>query len=126
MRRGIVIGGSVLAAILIAAIAGSVRAQQTPRIRAGGEGEIAAPKLLKRVDPAYPEAAKADGVQGTVALEIVVDTEGKVIATEVKESVPLLDEAAVTAVSQWEYTPTLLNGQRVEVVLTVTVKFALN
>jgi protein TonB len=126
MRRGIVIGGSVLAAILIAAIAGSVRAQQTPRIRAGGEGEIAAPKLLKRVEPAYPEAAKANGIQGTVALEIVVDTDGKVMETEVKKSVPLLDEAAVTAVSQWEYTRTLLNGQPVEVVLTVTVKFALN
>ena len=126
MRRGIVIGGSVLAALLIAVIAGSVRAQQTPRIRAGGEGEIAAPKLLKRIAPAYPEEAKADGIQGTVVLDVVVGTEGGVIETEIKESVPLLDEAAVAAVSQWKYTPTFLNGQPVEVVLTVTVKFALN
>ena len=126
MRRGLVIGGSVLAAILIAAIAASVRAQQTPRIRAGGEGEIAAPKLLKRVEPAYPEEAKANGIQGTVVLDVVLSTEGSVIETEIKESEPILDEAAVAAVSQWKYTPTLLNGQPVEVVLTVTVKFVLN
>jgi protein TonB len=126
MRRGLVIGGSVLAAVLIAVIAGTVRAEQTPRIRAGGEGEIAPPKLLKRVEPAYPEEAKSNGIQGTVALEVVVSTEGDVIETEVKKSVPLLDEAAVAAVSQWKYTPTLLNGQPVEVILTVTVRFVLN
>ena len=125
MTRRITIAGSLLVALtLVAAV--SSWAQQPPRMRAGGEGEIAAPRLLKRVDPVYPEQAKADKIQGSVGLEIVIDTEGEVIQTAVTKSVAGLDEAAVTAVGQWRYTPTLLNNQPVEVILRVTVNFRLN
>ena len=125
MTRRITIAGSLLVALTLVATVSSW-AQQAPRMRAGGEGEIAAPKLLKRVDPVYPEDAKANGIQGSIGLEIVIDTEGKVIENAVTKSVPGLDEAAVTAVSQWRYTPTLLNNQPIEVILRVTVNFRLN
>ncbi len=101
-------------------------APQTSRLRAGGAGGIQAPKLLTRVEPAYPAEAKARRIQGRVALEVVVAANGEVIKTEVKESVPLLDEAAVAAVSRWRYIPTILNGQPVEVIVPVSVNFVLN
>ncbi len=81
---------------------------------------------MTRVEPEYPEQAKLKRIQGTVALEVVADTDGKVIRTDVKESVPLLDEAAAAAVRQWKYMPTILNGKPVEVVFPVSVNFALN
>ncbi len=81
---------------------------------------------MTRVEPEYPEQAKLKRIQGTVALEVVADTDGKVIRTDVTESVPLLDEAAAAAVRQWKYMPTILNGKPVEVVFPVSVNFALN
>ena len=125
MTRRLTIAGSLMVALAVVA-AGSAWAQQTPRIRAGGEGEIKEPRVTKRVTPEYPEQAKADRIQGRVELDIVIGTDGKVLQTEVKKSVPLLDEATVAAVSQWEYTPTLLNGQPIEVILRVRVNFVLN
>jgi TonB family protein len=95
-------------------------------MRAGSVGGIQAPKVLKRVEPVYPAQAKAERVQGSVVLEIVVDTEGIVTQAEVTESVPLLDKAAVAAVSQWKYTPTLLNNEPIEVILSVTLNFRMN
>jgi protein TonB len=64
-------------------------------------------------------------IEGVVVLECTISPGGKVVNVKVVRSVPLLDEAAVTAVRQWEYTPTLLNGQAVPVIMTVTVNFRL-
>ena len=58
-------------------------------------------------------------------LEAVIDERGRVSETRVLKHVPLLDEAAETAVRQWVYSPTLLNGQPIPVVMTVTVQFRL-
>jgi protein TonB len=60
-----------------------------------------------------------------VIIEATIGGDGKVIAAKVLRSVPMLDEAALDAVRQWEFTPTLLNGAPVPIVMTVTVNFKL-
>jgi len=82
-------------------------------------------KLIRRVEPVYPELAKQARVQGRVVLVITVDEEGSVAEIEVRNGHPLLYEAAVTAVRQWKYSPTLLNGELVPVIAIVTVRFSL-
>ena len=64
-------------------------------------------------------------MQGTVILEAVINEQGEVSQVRVLRSVLLLDEAAMNAVRQWRFTPTLLNGQAVPIVMTVTVSFQL-
>ena len=92
-------------------------------VRVGGD--ISEPKKIKDVKPAYPEIAQNAMVQGIVILEILVDQEGRVAEAKVLRSIPLLDQAAIDAVTQWQYMPTLLNGAPVPVVMTVTVNFSL-
>ena len=58
-------------------------------------------------------------------IEATIDQGGKVTETRVLRSIPLLDQAALDAVRQWEYEPTLLNGVAVPVIMTVTVNFTL-
>ncbi len=88
-------------------------------------GNIRPPTRVHYVEPVYPRFALAGGVQGTVILQATIDEQGSVREVKVLRSVPLLDDAAVRAVSQWTFTPTLLNGTPVPVVMTVTVGFAL-
>ena len=75
--------------------------------------------------PAYPDIAKQARVQGIVILEAIIDPGGNVTNVRVLRSIPLLDQAAIAAVKQWKYEPTLLNGVPVPIVMTVTVNFAL-
>ena len=76
--------------------------------------------------PVYPADAKAEGVEGLVRLNVRIDKEGLVAETEVEKSPDTrLAEAAVEAVSQWVYAPTLLNGDPVEVLTVVDVNFTL-
>ena len=58
-------------------------------------------------------------------VEVLIGPDGTVQAGQILRSIPLLDQAALEAVKQWEYTPTLLNGDPVPVVMTVTVNFTL-
>jgi TonB family protein len=88
-------------------------------------GNIQESKLIRRVEPVYPELAKQARVQGRVVLVVTVDEEGSVAEIKVRNGHPLLYEAAVSAVRQWKYSPTLLNGEPVPVVATVTVRFDL-
>ena len=88
-------------------------------------GNIKAPTQLKRVAPAYPPIALSARVSGIVILETTIGVDGRVIDAKILRSVPLLDQAALDAVRQWEYTPTLLNGAPVPVVMTATVSFSL-
>ena len=94
-----------------------------PQVRVGGD--IKEPKKIKDVKPVYPEAAKSAGVQGMVIIETQIAKDGSVNAAKVLRSVPELDRAAIDAVMQWKYTPTLLNGEPVKVIMTVTVTFSL-
>jgi protein TonB len=73
----------------------------------------------------YPDDALAARIQGVVILEAVIAPSGSVSDARVLRSVPGLDQAAVDAVRQWEFTPTLLNGVPVAVIMTVTVNFTL-
>jgi protein TonB len=88
-------------------------------------GTIKYPARTKYVAPEYPEIARANRVQGVVILEAIIGTDGKVASLRVLRSNPLLEQAALTAVRAWEYTPTLLNGRPTPVLMTVTVNFAL-
>jgi TonB family protein len=88
-------------------------------------GAIHEPKKIRDVAPVYPEVARRAGVRGVVVLEVIVDPQGNVTSATVLRSVPLLDQAAIDAVYQWKYTPTLLNGRPTSLRMTVTVRFAL-
>jgi protein TonB len=93
-------------------------------VRVGGQ--IKEPKKLKNVPPVYPDIAKQARVQGVVILECTISPQGKVTDVKVLRGIPLLDQAATDAVRQWVYTPTLLNGVPVPVIMTVTVNFKLS
>ncbi|HET7697358.1 MAG TPA: M56 family metallopeptidase [Vicinamibacterales bacterium] len=88
-------------------------------------GELKPPMKIKDVKPLYPPIAQSARVQGVVIVEAIIDPAGHVAASRVLRSIPLLDEAALAAVGQWEFTPTLLNGQPSAVMMTVTVNFTL-
>lgn len=88
-------------------------------------GNMPTPVKVRDVKPLYPEEAKSAGIQGLVILEIIINAEGKVEDVRILKSVPQLDAAALEAVRQWEYMPTLLNGAPIPVVATVTVNFSL-
>ena len=77
------------------------------------------------MEPAYPPTARAAGVQGVVILEITIGEDGAVSNARVLRSIPLLDQAALDAVRQWRYEPTLLNGAPTPVIMTATVNFSL-
>jgi protein TonB len=96
----------------------------TPRqpVRVSG---LQAPRKIRDVAPRYPAIAQASRVEGIVILEAVIAEDGSVQDVRVLRSKPLLDDAAVDAVRQWRFTPTLLGGQPVPVVMTVTVSFSL-
>ena len=100
-------------------------APKTVRIRIGGNVEAA--KVISRVQPIYPASAKAAGAQGSVLLHAVVGKDGTPLSLQVLNSQinPDLARAAVEAVSQWHYQPTLLNGDPVEVDTVITVNFTL-
>lgn len=89
-------------------------------------GEVREPKKIADVRPVYPPFAQAAKVEGMVILEAVINERGVVERLKVLRSVPLLDAAAVEAVRKWRYTPTLLNGIPVPVLMTITVNFTLH
>jgi protein TonB len=93
-------------------------------VRVGGQ--IKEPKKLKAPSPIYPDIAKQARVQGVVILECTISPQGRVTNVTLLRGIPLLDQAAMDAVKQWVYTPTLLNGVPVPVIMTVTVNFKLN
>jgi protein TonB len=97
--------------------------EKKPPIRVGF---LEQSKLIYRVNPVYPTLAVKARVAGTVILEAVVDEEGGITTLKVLKGHPLLVDAAVEAVRQWKYSPTILNGEPVPVIATVTVVFRLD
>jgi TonB family protein len=87
-------------------------------------GDVTPPRRFG--NPTYPPDATAAGVEGLVQAEIVVNEQGLVTDARVLNSNPLLDEAALKAVREWRYDPTLVNGKAVPVKMTVTVNFSLS
>jgi TonB family protein len=88
---------------------------------------VEATKILTRVTPTYPAAAKAARVQGAVTLDAIIGIDGKLRALRVRNADidPELARAAVESVSQWRYRPTLLNHEPIEIATTVVVNFTL-
>jgi protein TonB len=86
---------------------------------------IREPKRVFQVPPVYPPIAREARVSGMVILEIQIGRDGRVTDARVLRSIALLDQAAIDAVMQWEFTPTLLNGVPVPVIMTVTVNFTI-
>jgi protein TonB len=93
-------------------------------VRVGGA--VREPRKIAGVSPVYPAIAQAAKVEGKVILEAVINERGVVERVKVLRSVPLLDAAAVDAVQKWRYTPTLLNGSPVSVLMTITLHFTLH
>ncbi len=89
-----------------------------------GQG-VREPRRLSGPMPEYPAIARSARVEGVVILEAVIDERGEVGRIKVLKSIPLLDGAAAAAVTQWRYTPTLLNGVPVSVLMSITVHFTL-
>jgi TonB family protein len=100
------------------------RSKKVEPVRVGGQ--VQESKIIRRVPPIYPELARRAGVEAVVILEVIVDEEGNVTNVRVLRSHPLLEQAAIDAVKQWKYSPTLVNGEPVPVVATVMVEFKLN
>jgi TonB family protein len=96
---------------------------ESEAVRVGGK--IKQPTKTKDVKPEYPSAAQSAKVEGVVIIEATIGANGKVIGAKILRSVSMLDQAALDAVKQWEYSPTLLNGKPVPVKVTVTVNFKL-
>jgi protein TonB len=121
-------GTGVIPGSVASNIPGALPAPPPPQpaapIRVGGA--IRPPVKTHHVNPQYPPIAQAAGVSGIVIVEAMIGADGRVVDAKVLRSVPLLDQAALDAVRQWEFTPTLLNGVPTPVIMTVTVQFALN
>jgi protein TonB len=97
---------------------------QSPKIRVGGN--IQQTKLLVKQAPIYPPEAKEQRVQGLVRLEATIGKDGRIENLVVVSGEPILAAAAMEAVRNWQYAPTLLNGDPVEVVTTIDVNFTLS
>jgi protein TonB len=93
------------------------------RIRVGGNVQSA--KMIRQVQPTYPQIAKTAHVSGTVLLHAIISKDGSVQELQYVSGPPLLMKAAMDAVREWRYQPTLLNGEPVEVETTISVIFSL-
>jgi TonB family protein len=113
---------AAIPAATTAAISTSGPTATTGPLRVGGA--IREPRRIHYVDPVYPPIARAAAVSGTVIIDATLAADGTVRDARVLRSQPLLDQAALDAVRAWQYSPTLLNGRPVEVVMTVTVTFS--
>ena len=114
----------------------SVVAEGTPqpRLQSSGPpvsvrvgGNVQAAKLVRQVRPAYPQDLQAQGIEGTVLADAVISKDGDPISLVVRNTSVNREfaDAALDAIRQWHYSSTLLNGQPVEVMTTVTIEFKL-
>jgi len=97
-----------------------------PKTRTVVGGNVMAARIINRVQPVYPPLARQTRIQGTVKLHAIIAKDGTIQNLEVIAGHPLLVQAALDAVRQWRYQPTLLNGEPVEVDTTIDVIFSLN
>jgi protein TonB len=99
------------------------KAAAPARIKQGGN--VTAASIINQTRPIYPPLARQARIQGNVVLHAIIDKEGMVAQLEVVSGHPLLVQAALDAVREWRYKPTLLNGDPVEVDTTITVTFTM-
>ncbi len=82
--------------------------------------------MIRKTVPEYSPLAKAARLQGTVALNVVIGRDGAIASVELISGHPFLVKAAIDAVKDWVYSPTLLNGEPVDVVTKLVVVFRLD
>jgi protein TonB len=87
---------------------------------------VQAAKLIRQVKPIYPQLARQARISGTVRLVAIIGKDGAIENLQVAAGHPLLVPAAVEAVKQWLYQPTLLNGEPVDVITQIEVNFTLS
>lgn len=121
------VAGIALAALLLFVLAGTGAANppvgQDKPVKA--TGDVKPPKIVKSVEPVYPEDARKRGIEGTVILEATADIKGNVQGVKVLRGVDGLNQAAIDALKQWTYEPMMIDGKPKPVVFTVTVRFSL-
>jgi protein TonB len=126
---GGVAGGS-MGGVLGGVIGGMGAAPPPPKPKPTGPvrvgGNVQAARLVNKVTPIYPPLARQTRISGTVRLHAIINKDGTIQSLEVVSGHPLLQQAALDAVRQWRYQPTLLNGDPVDVDTTIDVIFSLN
>jgi protein TonB len=126
---GGVAGGS-MGGVLGGVIGGMGGAPPPPKPKQSGPlrvgGNVQAARIINRVQPVYPPLARQTRISGTVRLHAIIGKDGTIQSLEVINGHPLLQQAALDAVRQWRYQPTLLNGDPVDVDTTIDVIFSLN
>ncbi len=119
----------VLAVTMLNQDAMEQQAETVGKIHLAGMDDVMNPRLITKVDPTYPEAARKNRLTGEVILQLIIDREGIPRAPVVLKMSPGCEElaaSAVDAVLQWRYSPGTLNGEPVPVYFTVFVKFSLD
>ena len=101
-----------------------VKAAAPQRIRVGGNVQQA--RLVRQPKPVYPPLARQARIQGVVRLTAIIAQDGTIQSLQVVSGHPLLVPSALEAVKQWQYQPTLLNGEPVEVITQIDVNFTLS
>jgi len=117
--------GGVAGGVVGGIVGGALGPPSPPKVLRVG-GAITEPRKLLHVNPIYPQVARVARVQGRVVIDCLIDPGGHVVKAHVVEGAPLLKEAALEAVRQWRYTPTLYGGVPVPLEMRVTVSFRLS
>jgi len=99
-------------------------AEPTAPVRVGGN--VKAPRILLHVDPIYPTLARRAQIHGAVVINAIIDVQGNPVEMRVVSGHPLLIEAAMNALKQWKFEPTILNGEPVAVSWDATITFTLD
>ena len=120
---GGLIGQGIMVGTPISALPAPPKAAAPIRIKQGGN--VTAASIVTQTRPVYPALARQARIQGSVVLHAIIDKDGNVSELQVVSGHPLLVQAALDAVKQWRYRPTMLNGEPVEVDTTITVTFTM-
>ena len=123
-QLGGVIGGIVSATSSLSAVPKLALPAPPKRVRIS-QG-VTEGRILQRVEPQYPQIAKAARIQGQVVLTAIISKGGEIENLVLVSGHPMLVPAAIKAVQQWRYRPYLLDGEPVEVETTITVVFELS
>jgi len=100
--------------------------EQDQEEKKSAKKDVKPPKLIKKVEPVYPDEARKAGIEGTVTIEATTDDRGRVQKVKILSSIPELDQAAVDAVKQWVYEPMIIDGEPKGIVFTITCRFSLD
>ncbi len=109
--------------LIPAAYAQDARRETPKMIRKSGG--VLAGEATERANPTYPPLAKAARVSGSVVVEVIIDESGGIISARAVSGHPLLRDSAVNAARGWRFKPTLLSGEPVKVIGTITFNFLL-